>query len=121
MSRFSRLMRLLFTWLVAFGVLVGLHGRAIAADPCAMLIAMHAEEHAGHDHDTESPCDPSHDKNCPLEHHQHCSCVDSMPIADCRSEFSRLECSLFSMAPIRSESELIPEGPYADLDKPPLI
>jgi hypothetical protein len=121
MSGSAHLMRLLFTWLVAFGVLVGLQERVFATDPCGMLLAMHAEEHSGHHHDTESPCDPAHDKNCPVEHHQHCACVHSMPIAENHSEFARLGCSAFSMAPIRSEADVPPDGPFTELDKPPLI
>ena len=114
-------MRLLFTWLLAFGVLVGLQGRAFAADPCDVLLAMHAEEHSGHHHDPGTPCDPSHDKHCPVEHHQHGACLHSMPMAMDNDSCARLGCSSFSMAPIRSESELVPDGPFSDLDKPPLI
>lgn len=114
-------MRFFLTWLLAVGVLVGLQGRAFAADPCEVMLAMHAEEHSDHDHDSEVPCDPSHDDQCPVEHHQHGACVHSMPIAENNNEFTRMGCSLFSMTPIRSETELIPDGPFSDLDKPPLI
>lgn len=117
----AHLMRLVFTWLVVFGILAGLQGRVLAEDPCETMLAMHEAEHSGHDHDPHTPCDPSHDEHCPVEHHQHCACVHSMPIAEAANEFSRLGNSLFSMAPIRSESDVPPDGPFSDLDKPPLI
>lgn len=114
-------MRLLFTWLVALGVLVGLQGPAFAADPCEVLVAMHAQEHSGHLHDPGQPCDPSHDSQCPLEHHQHGNCSHTMPLAIEHHAPARLGGFGFSLSPIRSEAQLPPDGPFSDLDKPPVI
>lgn len=112
---------LLFTWLVAFGILAGLQGRVFAGDPCEVLLDMHAQEHSGHDHDHDVPCDPSHDDHCPVDHHHQCACSQTMPMSAYQGMFAGLGSSCFSMAPIRSESELPPDGPFSDLDKPPLI
>lgn len=110
-----------FTWLVAFGILVGLHGRVFAGDPCEVMLAMHQQEHSGHDHDPDLPCDPSHDDQCPIDHHHHCACAHAMPLSVDQGVFAGLGRNGFSMAPIRSESEVPPDGPFSDLDKPPLI
>lgn len=117
----ARLMRLLFTWLVVFGVLAGFCGRALAADPCAVILAMHAQEHSGHHHDPEQPCDPSHDQKCPVEHHQQGQCGHTMPLAADIHGSSQVGGFGFSLALVRSEAVVLPEEPVSELDKPPLI
>jgi hypothetical protein len=114
-------MRLLFTWIVAFGVLAGFCGRALAADPCAVILAMHAQEHSEHHHDPKQPCDPSHDQKCPVEHHQQGHCGHAMPLAAEVQAPVQAGGFRFSLAPVRSEALVLPEEPYAELDKPPLI
>ena len=114
-------MRLLYTWLVALGVLAGFCGRVIAADPCAVMLAMHAQEHSGHHHDPEKPCDPSHDRKCPVEHHQQGNCCHAMPLAAVIHASAQAGGLGFSLAPVRSDAVVLPEGPYSELDKPPLI
>lgn len=114
-------MKWIFTWLVLLGLFAGLPGNVLAADPCDVLVTMHAMEHAGHHHDPSKPCDPSHDQKCPLEHHHHDACCHSMPLAVEDNHQSRLGGLGFSLMPVRSESQRLPDGPFADLDKPPLI
>lgn len=114
-------MRQWFTWLLAFGILAGLQGRLLAEDPCRVIAAMHEHEHSGHDHGHGTPCDPAHDDHCPLEHHNHGTCGHAMPMAAELHATTRLGGFGFSLSPIRSEAELPPEAPFADLDKPPLI
>jgi hypothetical protein len=114
-------MRRLFTWILAFGVIVGFCGRGLAADPCAVILALHAQEHSGHHHDSEHPCDPSHDQNCPVEHHQQGHCDHSMPLAAEVHAPVQSGGFGFSLTPVRIEALVLPEGPYAELDKPPMI
>jgi hypothetical protein len=114
-------MKILFTWLVVLGALAGLQGRALVADPCEVIVSMHEQEHSGHQHDPGQPCDPLHDNQCPLEHHQHGNCSHTMPIASEAHDSAHLGAFGFSLSPIRSEAHLPPDGPCADLDKPPLI
>lgn len=118
---FRALMRILFTWLAVLGVFAGMLGTASAADPCDVLLAMHGEEHADHQHEPGKPCDPVHDKQCPLEHHQHCSCSHAMPMAAELLAPVKLGVHDFSLSPIRGEAELPHDGPVMALDKPPLI
>lgn len=115
------LVRMLFKLLVALGVLLGLQSSAFAGDPCEVLLAMHAQEHSDHHHDSEKPCDPSHDKHCPVEHHRlGGNCCHSMPLADEIAKPARVGALGFSLSPIRFESETAPEPPFVELDKPPL-
>ncbi len=113
-------MRHWFTWLLALGILAGLQGRVLGADPCEVMAAMHEQEHSGHHHEPGKPCDPSHDKNCPLDHHHHGACAHAMPMAAEPQRHTRAAFD-FSLSPIRRESERAPEAPFAELDKPPLI
>ena len=108
------------TWLIAFGVLAGLHVRAFGADPCEVLAAMHDAGHSGHHHEHGKPCDPSHDQNCPLDHH-HGACSHAMPMAAEPHLPGIFIGFAFSLSPILREPERAPEEPFAELDKPPLI
>jgi hypothetical protein len=114
-------MRLLFTCLVLLGLLAGLPGNVLAADPCETLVAMHMEEHGDHDHGPAHPCDPSHDQECPSEHHHHDACCHTMPLAAEEPAQSYMGGYGFTLMPVRSESLRVPDGPFADMDKPPLI
>lgn len=112
--------RHLITWLLALGVLLGLQARVLAVDPCETLLAMHQQEHSDHHHDSDKPCDPSHDDHCPVEHHQQGACGHTMPLAAETHSLARVAGSLFSLSPIIEEAELAPDAPSSDLDKPPL-
>ena len=114
-------MRLLFTWLLMFGVFAGICERALAADPCETLLKMHAQEHSDHHHDPSQPCDPSHDEKCPLDHHQQCHCGHSMPLADASDLLAGLAAPACSLSRFRPEGEVAPEGPCLSEDEPPLI
>jgi hypothetical protein len=120
-------MRFLFTWLALFGILVGLQGRVLASDPCKVLASLHEAEcgdhgHSHHDHDhSDDPQDSSHDDQCPQDHHHHGNCGHCMPVfADELLDHGKSTFG-FSLSPVRLEHDSPPEGPFADLDKPPLI
>ena len=121
MAKVSPVLRWIFTWLVLLGVLASLHARASAADPCEVLVAMHEQEHSGHHHDPEEPCDPSHDQHCPLEHHQHSGCCHAMPLADAAGLFVGLTAPVHSLSRHLPECEVAPDGPCLSEDEPPLI
>jgi hypothetical protein len=114
-------MKWFLTCFALLGLFAGSYGNVLAADPCDMLVSMHIQEHSGHDHDPEKPCDPSHDRNCPLEHHQHGSCCHTMPLAAEELASSRIGGNVFSLTPVCTESQSPPDGPFAELNKPPLI
>jgi len=117
----------LFTWLALLGIIAGLQGRVLAHDPCEVLESMHHSEcgdhghsdHAPHDHG--DPSDSSHDSKCPSDHHHHGICGQCMPLASDGMMAQGNHSFGFSLSPVRLEHESPPEGPFADLDKPPLI
>jgi hypothetical protein len=119
-------MRTLFTWLALLGIMVGLQGRVLAADPCEVLASLHEAEcgehgHSHHDHDhSGDPQDSSHDDQCPQDHH-HGNCGHFMPLASDGLLAPGKTFFGFSLTPVRMEHDSPPEGPFADLDKPPLI
>jgi hypothetical protein len=113
-------MRHLLTWLILLGVLAGLQSRVCAADPCDVIEKMHAQEHSGHDHDPGKPCDPSHDKDCPLEHHSHGCLCHAMPLVPASDPIS-LQVPCRSLARLAHDGENPPDGPFLSEDKPPLI
>lgn len=112
-------MRTLFTWLAVLGILVGLQGRVIAADPCEVLESLHASECGDHHHPDHG--DSSHDEKCPLDHHHHGNCSHFMPLVTDGAISRGSHPFGFSLSPVRLEHESPPEGPFEDLDKPPLI
>jgi hypothetical protein len=83
---------------------------------------MHEKTHPGHDHEEHLPCDPLHDKNCPIEHHHHCgtACHVTPMISEndikCRAPWSPTK----DQRPLQ-ESDLMPEDPYLSSEKPPII
>ncbi|MGD7652165.1 MAG: hypothetical protein ACQCXQ_03050 [Verrucomicrobiales bacterium] len=107
------------TWFLALGVMLGLQGRVLAADACEVM-RTHAHEHSDHDHDHEKPCDSSHEKDCPLDGHQHGTCGHAMPLATDKPDSTRVGMAWFSRHLIEEEALAAPEEPYAALDKPPL-
>lgn len=108
------------TWLLVLGVLAGSWSRVLAVDPCDGLLEMHAQEHSHHDHDPKQPCDPSHDSNCPVDHH-HGNCCHTLPIvSECQSRVAAPGIH-FSLSPLSREAWLKPDEPVHDLDKPPLV
>lgn len=117
-------MKLFFTWLIAFGVLVGFGNRVHAFDSCFDQMEVHASghDHHHHEHDSDHPCDADHDQQCPMDHHHsHGSCGHSMPMGvDASSTVKTCNMS-FSLCLMSSEEEQAPDEPVAELDKPPLI
>lgn len=113
-------MRSLLSWLLFLGVFAGLQLRVLGADPCEAVIAAHALAHAGHHHDPGKPCDPSHEKHCPLDH-ENVACSHAMPMADLIDLHERPPHFRVTLSPILRESCRAPESPVAEMDKPPLI
>lgn len=120
-----RLMRATLIWLLVLGVCAGSQLRIIGVDPCEILAAMHLHEHGHHNHENGDthhlPCDSSHDKQCPLEHHHHANCTHCMPMAAELVYPARVCCIHYLLMPIRVDGVRAPDAPCADLDKPPLI
>ncbi|RPJ35182.1 MAG: hypothetical protein EHM17_03715 [Verrucomicrobiaceae bacterium] len=114
-------MRWILTCLLLLGLCAGLQGRALAADPCEVLAAMHEHGESDHHHDPGKPCDPEHDKNCPLDHHGHSCFCHAMPLADVGDPLVRLRVPCLSIGRLRHERETAPDGPFLSEDKPPLI
>ena len=109
--------------IVVLSMLIGMHSRPFAADPCDMTADHeHGHDHS-HDHDNHSPCD-SNEKNCPADHHHHhgagCFC-SAMPMIDQPDHTIRLLAPCFSLSRMQYERESIPDGPFLSEDKPPLI
>ena len=113
-------MRNVLTWLLFLGVIAGLQLRVLGADPCDSITAAHAIEHAEHAHDSSKPCDPSHEKHCPLGH-ENAACNHSMPLVDPTCHQKGAPAFHVTLSPIPSESCLAHDAPVAELDKPPLI
>lgn len=111
--------------ILVLSVLIGMHSRLFAADPCDVIAAMHEHGHYHHhDHDHPDPCD-SHDQQCPPDHHHHhhgagCFCI-GMPMIDQRDHKIQLLAPCFSLSRMKNERENIPDGPCLSEDKPPLI
>jgi hypothetical protein len=111
--------------IVVLSMLIGMHSRPFAADPCDVMAAMHehGHDHHHHDHDHPGPCD-SHENKCPPDHHHHhgagCFC-SGMPMIDHNDHSLRLLAPCFSLSRMRHDRESIPDGPFLSEDKPPLI
>lgn len=112
-------MRWLLTCLVMLGVCAGLQARVIAADPCDVISSM--QEHSEHHHDHGKPCDPAHDKHCPLDHHDHGCFCHGMPLVDASDHAIRLNNTCRSLSRLPHARETAPDGPFLSEDKPPLI
>jgi hypothetical protein len=121
-------MKLCFTWLIALAVMLGMHGRAFAVDPCDVVVEEHSHDHNHRtcdQHGTTEPCGSSHDSQCPLDHHHHhhhegCLCK-TMPVADANDCFLRLNIPHATLSRFRHEGDVAPEAPCLDQAKPPLI
>lgn len=113
-------MRNVLTWLLFFGMIAGLQLRVLGADPCESVAAAHSMMHAGHHHDPGKPCDPSHEKHCPLEH-ENAACSHVMPLADLTDLEKGAPMFHVTHSPIAREICRAPDEPVAELDKPPLI
>jgi hypothetical protein len=103
------------------GVFIGLHAKVIGKDPCEVLAKMHCSEESGSTHKDSSPCDTSHDENCPPEHHHHVACSHTFPSAAEFDDSCRLAPLAFHLLGVSWESETAPDGPFLSEDKPPLI
>jgi hypothetical protein len=113
-------MRNLLSWLLLIGMVAGLQLPVLGADPCESVAKAHAMAHEGHDHDPGKPCDPKHEKHCPLGH-DNTACTHAMPIADTMEDREDSLELLVTLSLISLESLRAPEAPVRELDKPPLI
>lgn len=113
-------MRSLLSWLLLIGMIAGLQLPVIGADPCDSVAKAHARAHEGHEHAPGKPCDPSHEKHCPLGH-ENAACSHAMPIVDATDHREDSPDFLVTRSPISLESWRAPEAPIRELDKPPLI
>ena len=106
--------------IVVLCMLIGMHSRPFAADPCDVIAEMHEHDHH---HEHPVPCG-SHDEPCPSDHHHHhgagCFC-SVMPMIDQRDHSIRLLAPCFGLSRMQNERESIPDGPFLSEDKPPLI
>lgn len=110
------------SFILVLTVFIGLQARVLAKDPCEVMVSMHQGDHCDHHHEESLPCDPSHEKNCPAEHHHHCGIVCHVSPLVSENDFAgRLAEPTSIRLRLRSESELIPEGPYLSSDRPPII
>jgi len=109
--------------IVVLSMLIGMHSRLFAADPCDVMAAAVHEHAQDHHHDQPCPCDSHEDKCPPDQHHHHgagCFC-SAMPMIDQRDQSIRLLAPCTSLSRMHNERESIPDGPYLSEDKPPLI
>ena len=113
-------MRSLLSWLLLIGMIAGLQLPVLGADPCDAVAKAHAVAHEGHDHDSGKPCDPKHEKHCPLGH-DNTACTHVMPIMDATEHREDSPEFLVTLSLISLECWLVPEAPARELDKPPLI
>ena len=129
-------MRLLLAWLVMFGVLAGLSTRALSA--VTVLSHSHAHEqgheteawhqvdddHHGHDHDAPEPVDHDSDPESPAspDHHHHHH-IDGVTVAIAVLPASEWKIVLTASLLFDGQESklLVPDGPFPDLDSPPLI
>lgn len=115
------MLRIILILMVLFGIIAGLHQAAVPGYTCARLDALHAKEHAGHPHDSQKPCDPAHDRKCPVDHHNLRSCCHGMPLAEPGDLVVRLNVPWSQLSRFRADSDRLPDGPCLSEDVPPLI
>lgn len=122
-------MRFFLNAIVVLSMLLGMHGRFLAADPCETNSQLCSHGHDcsqdahSHDDDHNTPIDHSHDDDTPKGHHPHnhgCFCT-VMPLIDHREDSVRLHAPCFSLSRFGHEPQNAPEGPFLSEDKPPLI
>ncbi len=113
-------MRNLFIWLLALGIIAGLHARVLAEDPCEIMAECHEHSHDAPCHG--DPCDSDHDGKCPAEHHHHQGCVcPVMPLIPNTDSQMQLGCASSTLSRRIEQRRRIPEGPVLGMDKPPLV
>jgi hypothetical protein len=113
-------MRIFLKIIVVLSMLIGMHSRTFAVDPCDFVTASNEHEHH---HDHHAPCH-SHDEQCPADHHHHhgagCFC-SAMPMTDQRDHVIQLLTPRSSLSRMQHERRSIPDGPFLSEDKPPVI
>jgi|GEM_PF-2063298 hypothetical protein len=115
-------MRIFASLVLVVAVFFGQYARVMAQDPCQVLASQYQNDHPDHHHEDHTPCDPSHDEDCPSHHHHHCGTV--CQVVPLISE-NEIKCGapwrLSDNLRPRQESELMPEDPYLSSEKPPII
>jgi hypothetical protein len=140
-SLFLVAMRTVLLWLMMFGVCAGLSARALPASHFQSHSHAHEAGHDvdpwhhidedGHHHDDGSSSHGDHDdpvddegepeKSSPQEHHHHPVCGTPAPIASDSGSCLQISFSACLRLDVNLLSLSAPEGPYLDLDAPPLI
>jgi len=109
-------------WLVLCSLLLGLHARLFAQDPCAVNTMLHGDGKCHVEHRECPPGDPGHDGHCPAEHHHHQGiCGHATPYAAGEAPAVRLGLPCSSSLWLRHEGDEVPEGPCLEVDVPPVI
>lgn len=125
------LLKFVFTYLLALGVIAGMTSGMLALDSCETAPEPAVAEHSHGDdccpgpidEDPESdPCTPHEEGPCQGDHHHHhVGCTHVMPLlADLQTRLS-LNSSDFSRLLFSIEDDGAPETPVYEMDKPPLI
>lgn len=119
-----KVMRQLLVWLMMFGVFAGLSARlAAGSDRHVVITHSHAHEGDHHHHPHELPGEEHHDEDCPDAPHEHHHVFCCSPLVlglervdeGCRPGESGHHVAL------QRSNEAAPDGPYPELDTPPLI
>lgn len=115
-------MKFILTWLMVFCVLAGLNARALANDAVRSGGCTPSETCCDSAQDGGKPADHPDDRDdCPLEHHHHDCCSQTLPLA---VDNTIPGASLVPGSPLlglRPEGDVLPEGPFLGSEKPPLI
>jgi hypothetical protein len=107
--------------LILLGVIAGMQGRALASDPCEVMETTHLHGNHGHQDEPGKSCDPCHDKQCPLDHHNHGCFCHGMPLVPAFDSFISLQVPCRSLSRLEHDGDNPPDGPFFSEDKPPLI
>lgn len=112
----------LFRWLMLCSLLLGLHARLLAQDPCEVMAKAHSNGTCCVEHEECPPGAPDHDHKCPAEHHQHQGiCGHATPYALDDTLVMWVDRSFGANPWLRPEGDDTPDGPLLEEDHPPLI
>jgi hypothetical protein len=112
----------LVKWFIVCSLFLGLYARTFAQDPCEVSAKLHAAGKCHVEFHDCPPGDPSHDGQCPAEHHNHQGiCGHSTPYVAAEVAFIGLSLPRSSDLWLRHEGDEVPDGPCLEKDIPPII